>query len=146
MIKVIFIDNSNTVLSAICEVVLKEKLLDTDLDVKVCSAGLQTTDGLPINTVALKALWLRGYDGDEFTSTSLNVDDLQNYDYVIIMSKQLKFSLPKSKNICTYGELVDYNELKEPSIDEFITFLDVTADIENMSDLLIEKIKTNLGV
>ena len=49
----------------------------------------------------------------------------------------------KAKNIFTYGELVDYNELKEPSIDEFITFLDVTSDIENMSDLLIEKFKQN---
>jgi protein-tyrosine-phosphatase len=143
MIKVIFIDKSNTVLSAMCDVVLKEKLLDTDLDVKVYSAGLQTTDGLAMNTVALKALWLRGYDGDDFTSSSLNVDELQNFDYVIIMSKQLKFALPKAKNIFTYGELVDYNELKEPSIDEFITFLDVTSDIENMSDLLIEKFKQN---
>ena len=141
MINVLFLDKSNTVLSAMCEIILKEKLSDLTLSISVKSAGTQTTDGVDINTVALKALWLRGYDGDGFTSRSLTEEDLSMADYVIITSKQLKFTLPKSDKIYTFGELTGCNELKEPCVDEFVTFLDATADIEFMSDILIQKLK-----
>ena len=81
------------------------------------------------------------HDGDGFTSRSLTEEDLSMADYVIITSKQLKFTLPKSDKIYTFGELTGCNELKEPCVDEFVTFLDATADIEFMSDIFIQKLK-----
>lgn len=87
--KILFVCSGNTCRSPVAEIVFREEALKAGLcSVEAASAGILSWGGDPISEYSSRVLAAAGYsDGEEFRSTEIDFETLNQWDYVVTMSK-----------------------------------------------------------
>ena len=144
--KVIFLDEDNTRLSPITEVLFKQKLKEAGKDdLFVCSRGLVVLFPEPVNQKVTRISIAYGLDLSEYHAIELKESDLSADTLTLAMDiacKDMAYEkFPTASNIYTLKEFLGSSgDLKLPlggTVDEYATIVEI---ISGLLDLLIEKL------
>lgn len=95
--KILFVCTGNTCRSPMAELIAKKFLKDKNISVS--SAGILTADGLKISLNSKAALEEIGIFSDDFRSTSINKEMIEESDLVITMTNQHKKQIMKAYDL-----------------------------------------------
>jgi len=96
MKKILFVCTGNTCRSPMAEVVFNALCKERSLPYTAKSAGVCTITGLPMSENSQKALREWGAEANNFTSTSIDELDLEEFDLFAVMSENHKRVLNES--------------------------------------------------
>lgn len=115
MRKICFVCSGNTCRSPMAEKLLKKHLKDLNIsDVEVCSLGLSVIKGDKTNPKAVLALSKFGIKRTSKLAKQITVKDLKKDILFITMTQSQKQSFGNYKNVFTFGELVDGQDIPDP--------------------------------
>lgn len=144
--RIIFLDEENTKLSPITEVLLRQKLLDAGkTEISVCSRGNVVLFPEPVNQKIARISKSYGMDLSEYSAIQMEEKDLTPETLTLALdasSKTMAYeTYANAKNIYTLKEyLGSAGDLKLPlggTVDEYATIIEI---ISGLLDLLIEKL------
>ena len=115
--KIIFVSTENTCLSPMAEIILKQELKESGIEVQ--SRGLVVLFQEPPNQKAAEVAKEKGYDLSEHVSISICEKDFGEDTLVLVMTKQNKQKIyeeyKESKNVYTIKEFVgEIGDIKAP--------------------------------
>ncbi len=144
--KLIFLDEDNTRLSPITEVLFKQKLNAAGIDdLEVCSRGNVVLFPEPVNQKIARISGAYGLDLSDYAAVMLEEKDLTPDTLTLSMDaagKEMVYEkFPNAVNIYTLKEFLGSSgDLKLPiggTIDEYATIIEI---LSGLLDLLIEKL------
>jgi len=144
--KIIFLDEDNTRLSPVTEVLFRQKLKEAEKDdLLVCSRGIVVLFPEPVNQKLVRISKAYGLDLSEYHAVELKESDLSDDTLTLAMDLSCKDmayeKFPMASNIYTLKEFLGSSgDLKLPlggSVDEYATIVEI---ISGLLDLLIEKL------
>lgn len=99
MKKVLFVCTGNTCRSPMAEVIFNSLCRERNLPYTAKSAGVCTVTGLPMSVNSYEALKEWGADIDDFTSTSIDELNLDEFDLFAVMSENHKEILKEAFSV-----------------------------------------------
>ena len=90
MKKVLFVCTGNTCRSPMAEKIFNALCSEKNLPYTAESAGVCTVTGLPMSQNSFEALKEIGIDGSDFTATSIDELNLEEYEVLAVMSENHK--------------------------------------------------------
>lgn len=144
--RVLFVCTGNTCRSPMAEIILKSKLKNIGIkNVKVSSAGLNTSDGLKMSKNSFEALKLMGYRPYGFKSKQLTEQMIAKSDAVICMTESHKYALANYLNVYTISQLTGLGNIEDPYGGNINVYIKTSHQLEDACNIILEQILNQKG-
>lgn len=144
--RVLFVCTGNTCRSPMAEIILKSKLKNIGIkNVKVSSAGLNTSDGLKMSKNSFEALKLMGYKPYGFKSKRLTEQMIAKSDAVICMTESHKYALANYLNVYTISQLTGLGNIEDPYGGNINVYIKTSHQLEDACNIILEQILNKQG-
>ena len=144
--RVLFVCTGNTCRSPMAEIILKSKLKNIGIkNVKVSSAGLNTSDGLKMSKNSFEALKLMGYKPYGFKSKRLTEQMIAKSDAVICMTESHKYALGNYLNVYTISQLTGLGNIEDPYGGNINVYIKTSHQLEDACNIILEQILNKQG-
>ncbi len=144
--RVLFVCTGNTCRSPMAEIILKSKLKSIGIkNVKVSSAGLNTSDGLKMSKNSFEALKLMGYKPYGFKSKRLTEQMIAKSDAVICMTENHKYALSNYLNVYTISQLTGLGNIEDPYGGNINVYIKTSHQLEDACNIILEQILNKQG-
>ncbi len=139
IIQMMFVCDGNTCRSPMCMYVMRKKLNERGLNVKVISRGLNADNDAPINPNAGKALKDIGVRVGNFKSKRIEKKDVDKSNLIITMNKRAE-KLFNSVKVFSADEIIGC-EISDPYGKEQKVYNETLSLIEKMCDRIIKELQ-----
>ena len=140
--RVAFVCTGNTCRSPMAEVVMREKARAAGLnDLTVLSCGLQVVPMSTMSENSKKALLFKGYSVSDRVAVQASKEQLKGADLIVCMTPMHKYYVKDYGKAVTVSEITGGRDVPDPYGSDQQKYDECLCEIENMCDVLINKIK-----
>lgn len=138
--KLMFVCSGNTCRSPMAEYIFKDMLKKNNITgVKIKSSGLNAAIGEGISDNTRKVLKELGIKNITHKANQFEINYIDIYDYIIVMTERHKMSLPRSPKILSLNDLTGCGDIQDPYMGSYSTYRDVSIQLINSFNILLKK-------